>query len=253
MSSILGYNKNTIGGMLINEEVFGADNLTLNLAQSVSRAVVDHLIYYLRSFFSDVVFQYSATSGNTSVTIYGKYPENYANANYPCIIIYVQNNMSKQQFIGDIASANPNGETVSARRGDYEIIFDVWGRTQLEVEAVSGAVIRIFDDANHDLSFLKRGFSDAKYFGTLGREFDITDKIVQTVSHLDSSINVRREQVVIRAGFFYRIAIPRASVEEDGTYITNAIMTVENTVNGTVISITPTKKLFIQGMAISSE
>ena len=250
MSSLLGYNKNTIGGMLLNEEVFGADNATLNLSQSVSRAVVDHLIYYLRSFFSDVIFQYSATSGNTTVTIYGKYPENYANANYPCIIIYVQNNMSKQSFIGDVAMNQPSGEMIKARRGDYEIIFDVWGRTQLEVEAISGAVIRIFDDANHDLNFIRRGFSDAKYFGTLGREFDITDKIVQTVSHLDSSINVRREQVVIRAGFFYRILVPRAI---DDNFIANAIMTVENTADGTTISITPTKKIFVQGMAISSE
>ncbi len=254
MSTLLGYNKNTIGGLLLNESVLGQDNETMNLSQSVSRAVIDHLIYYLRSFFSGTVFQYSPTSGNTSVTIYGKYPENYANANYPAIIPYIQNNMSRQSFIGDVALNHGNaGELVYARRGDYEVIFDVWGRTQLEVEAISGAIIRIFDDANHDSDFIKRGFSDCKYYGTLGREFDITDKIVQTVSHLDSSINVRREQVVMRMGFFYRMLIPKQNVDAGGNYMGNVILTAENGLDGTVITFSTSRKIFSQGMAISSE
>ena len=238
--------------MLINENVLGQDNATMNLSQSVSRAIIDHLIYYLRSFFSGTVFQYSPTSGNTTVTIYGKYPENYANANYPAIIPYIQNNMSTQSFIGDVAMGN-SGEVIYARRGDYEVIFDVWGRTQLEIEAVSGAIIRIFDDANHDVQFLRRGFSDSKYYGTLGREFDITDKIVQTVSHLDASINVRREQVVMRMGFFYRLLIPKQNIDDRGNYIGNVILTAENTIDGTVVTFSTTRKIFSQGMAISSE
>ena len=153
MSSILGYNKTTVGGTFLNEQVLKEDNITLSLAESVSRAVIDHLIYYLRSFFSDIIFQYSPTSGNTTVTIYGKYPENYANANYPAIILYIQNNTSEPFFIGDIARNYGNGEVIHAKRGNFEVLFDVWGRTQLEVEAVSGALIRIFDDANHEIIF----------------------------------------------------------------------------------------------------
>lgn len=251
MSSILGYNKTTDGGTFLNESVLEADNITMSIAQSVSRAVVDHLIYYLRSFFSDTIFQYSPTSGNTTVTIYGKYPENYANANYPAIIIYIQNNSSEQFFFGDIARNYGNSEElIYARQGNYELICDVWGRTQLEVEAVSGALIRIFDDANHDMKFLRRGFSDVQYFGTLGREFDISDKIVQTVSHLDSSINIRREQIVIRTGFFYRIQIPRTP---DANYMSSAVITNTNTIDGTIITVGFTTKIFSQGMAISSE
>ena len=251
MSSVLGYNKGTVGGTFLDEQILKDDELTTTIAVSVSRAVIDHLIYYLRSFFSDTIFQYSATSGNTTVTIYGKYPENYANANYPAIIIYIQNNMSKQVFIGDVSRNYGGGEVVHARQGSYEIIFDVWGRTQLEVEAVSGALIRIFDDANHDILFLRRGFSDAKYFGTLGREFDITDKIVQTVSHLDSSINVRREQILLRTNFFYRILIPKIPTEN---YINgNIYVGVENDNSGTTVNITTSKRIFSQGMAISSE
>ena len=62
MSSVLGYNKGTVGGTFLDEQILKDDELTTTIAVSVSRAVIDHLIYYLRSFFSDTIFQYSATS-----------------------------------------------------------------------------------------------------------------------------------------------------------------------------------------------
>ena len=251
MSSVLGYNRTTAGNTFLNEEILKDDNISYTVASSISRAVVDHLIYYLRYIFSDVVFQYSSTSGSTSVSILGKYPETYSNTKFPSIIVYVQNYKTDSIFIGD-NSKRYGSEMIKAKSGLYEVIFDVWGRTQLEIEAVSGALIRILDDANHDHNFLKRGFTSTRYIGTLGREFDITDKIVQTVSHLDTSINVRREQVVFQFEFLYRINIPKVSTNNYITSPTFSLSVEQSDGNTFTVSISPSRKVYSQGMLISS-
>lgn len=255
MSSVLPINKNTYGATLLNESVLKDDGVTYKIATSVERAVVDHMVYYLRGYFSDVIFQYSSTSTGTTVDITGKYPEDMANINFPRVVVYVPQKNTQQLFMGDVIF-DTEGEVIYGRNGLFEIIFDVWGRTQFEVEAVTGALLSIFDGVNRDVDFLSRGFGNTRYMGTLGREFDISDKIVQTVSHLDSSINIRREQLVIRSEFFYRVSIPKDNSSPDGfvssfDYDVTVIDDDGNTI--TTVNITPRTKVFSQQTLITAE
>ncbi len=250
MALKLGVNRFHYGGAYLNENVLRQDNTELKLSTSINRAVVDHMVYYLRNYFSGVIFTHSSTSGNTSVTIKGKYPETYVNSDYPAIIVLVQSSPTNQEFLGDVSGND--GEVIYSRLAQYEMQFDVWGRTVFEVDAVVGSLSRIFDDANHDTNFMKRGFSSITFMNTLGREFDISDKIVQTVSHLDSSINIRREQLVYRLEFRYKIALPKELVGGGGTdanfagTFAGSTITVQND-DGTTLStitLTPKRKVF---------
>lgn len=256
MSAVLPVNKRSYGQLLLNERVLKDDGSTYTIATSINRAIVDHIVYYFREYLSDVIFQMSSVSSNTSVTIYGKYPEKLTINDYPIIVIYIQSNNTNQMFLGDTI-ANTGISEFYARQGDYEIVADVWARNQLEQETLTGMVVRLIGDMNTDINFLKRGFQDVKYMGTLGREFDITDKIVQTVSHLDSSINIRREQVVFRTGFFYRIRMPKTLLTNNSDFIVSVNGTVygQDSSNATTItvSISNKKKIFIQETTITSE
>ena len=201
---LLGANKNSMNGALLNENVLKNDGVTRVLAQSVNRAVINHFVYFLRKYFANIVFKHSAYSTGTTLTVRGKYPESFAFNDYPICVVYSKEYGTQQMFMGD-THFSLNGEEIASRYGDFQVTFDCWGRTQEEIETITGALARVFDGLNHDNEFLKRGFELLQYRATLGREFDITDKIVETVSHLDTAINVRREQIVYDVSFFYRI------------------------------------------------
>lgn len=203
----LGYNKNSLAGSTLSENVLKSDDINRAVAQSVNRAVINHFVYFLRKYFANIVFKHSAYSSGTTLTIRGKYPESFAFNDYPICVVYSKEYGTEQMFMGDI-HFNLNGEEVHSRYGNFQVTFDCWGRTQEEIETITGSLARTFDGLNNDVDFIKRGFDTLKYRATLGREFDITDKIVETVSHLDTAINVRREQIVYDVSFFYKIRLP---------------------------------------------
>ena len=239
----LGYNNNSLQGALLAENVLKNDGVTKAVAQSVNRAVINHFVYFLRSYLSDVVFKHSAYSTGTTLKVRGKYPETFAFNDYPIVVIYSKEYGTQQMFMGD-RHFQLNSEGVFSRMGSFQVTFDCWGRTQEEIETITGSLARLFDGFNNDMDFLKRGFDNLEYRATLGREFDITDKIVETVSHLDTAINVRREQIVYDVNFFYRIRMPKIPTTVKYAKALNPSIEYDGEKNTITISTNKTIKFF---------
>ena len=243
MSVQLGYNKSSLNGSLLAENVLKSDGVNRAVAQSVNRAVINHFVYHLRSYFSNVIFKHSAYSTGTTLTIRGKYPESFGFNDYPICVIYSKEYGTQQMFMGD-RHYNFHDEEVFSRLGQFQVTFDVWGRTQEEIETITGSLARLFDGLNNDDTFLARGFDNLVYRATLGREFDITDKIVETVSHLDTAINVRREEIVYDVNFFYRIRIPKQGLEDEVYFVSQgATPSITYDANNATAIIEPSRRM----------
>jgi hypothetical protein len=240
MSLSLGANYNPFDGALLNENVLNTASGTYLLAQSMDIALRNHFIFEAKDYFSDVVWQWSTTSAGTSLLFYSRYPDKIVE--FPTAIIYTQNSDADEGAMGDIYMVSNGSQMVYAKKAKYEMVIDIWTRTITELDGIVGSLIRWLNDLNHNMSFIQRGVQYVDTARRMGREFDITDKIVQTVSHLDSAIRVRREQIVFMCEFYYRIRMPKTAAQ---FFAINSISTVDDGEADTFYISTKTK-IFIQ-------
>jgi hypothetical protein len=207
-------NKNTMNGLFLTEEILKTDLVATEEANGITDAVTKHLIYYLSSKFDGVIFKTSDTSSGTSVTFVGKYPESRVIAHMPIVSIYTDIPNTRRMSMGSIIG-NINGNLIRGNNAKYNVTFDIWGRTAEEMNIINGYVKQILDDSVFDDEFIfVRGFNDVIYQGSSNREFDIADNYVNDVSHLDSSIRYKRNQLLYEISFTYRLLIETMPTEE---------------------------------------
>lgn len=201
-------NQNTMNGMFITEKVLTDDGSTYDtFINGVTDALIKHLIYYLKGKTASVVFKQSNTSSGTSITFTPNYPENNAMQNLPMVAIYSEQPFSERLTYGGIAKSF-KGNKIRGRNARFDVWFDVWARTTQETNALAGLVKLLLDDAIEDTDFVYgRGIDDIVFKGSSNREFDISDNYVNDVSHIDTSINMRRQQMLYQVLFNYRIGL----------------------------------------------
>lgn len=197
-----------MNGMFMTEKVLKEDGTTYDeYANSISDSLVKHLLYYLSNKTAGIVFKQSSTSGGTSITFTPNYPESNAVGNLPLVSIYTETPGSRQLTFGGII-ANMSGNVIRGRCATFGIWFDIWGRSTQETNSLAGLVKLLLDDAIHDTDFVfGRGIDDVQFRGSSNREFDISDNYVNDISHLDTSINMRRQQMLYDVQFNYRIGL----------------------------------------------
>lgn len=200
-------NKNTMNGLFIIESVLKDDLETYEDASGITDACIKHIIYYLKGKFSGVVLKQSDTSGGTTVSFVGKYPESRLVELAPVVSIYTDDPITERITMGSIVGSF-GGKLVKSNNANYIIFFDIWGRTPQEMNIINGYIKQVLEDAVFDNEFIfTRGFNNVTYIGASNREFDIADNYVNDVSHLDSSIRYRRNQMLYEFEFLYRMIL----------------------------------------------
>jgi hypothetical protein len=243
MSFTLGYSPHTYAGGVLTEVVLN-NSLVPEVASSIERAAIDHLIRISRSFFSGVVMKMTSQSSGTMLEIRGKYSEQLIlEQDRPTLLIYLANHDSESLFIGDVFTVW-EGNVIYGKLATYNVFFDVFSRNQMELETIVSNVKRMAEGFNRNEEFISKGFISSRYLSTFAREYDVTDKIVQQVSHLDTAVNIRRNQVIFEIKFIYQIHIPKNMVGRAYSPLLMNITVKDEETGGFVVSVLNKKIMF---------
>ncbi len=249
------HNPNSYGGKILTD-LIEDDQGNYVISKSNTISVINHLIFYLKKKLSQFNVKYSSTSSGVTINITAKYPEMIVEGNLPLVSIYVDSITNMNNGVVGNVIIDDDGQIIYGRRVTYSMIFDIWAKSEMDLDHVMGMIQTILEYAENDNDFVKRGFHECKVRNTLSREFDITDKIVQTVSHLDSSINIRRDQLIVDIATIIRTNIPIYN-NDDTIYnpapsILSMSGTMDDEINNNSLNISNKIKLAIFPFAISS-